>query len=1116
MSNIARIITAQRPESSMSMKTHTPRQGGVPFRDKTYESTNVVPSHHSSSLQHGHNKQQEQQRHHNQRQLQVLSPDKRPQHVERISSIGALYKGSRNDTNDFGENDFGDIPASSNHNNINNNNNNGNMSSSMTTATAVTDKTSNVHPQYSSSTPRSLSNSNHNNNNNNKNNIHRYNDINNGISENSIDKDTIFQLQLEIESLRQRLKLIDSTKTGSTSKEELLDLIDEKESIIQKKSDQVNLLSDKFTKITQAVNRMEHDASLFRDRNESLESQNKKVQRHLVIREKEVSALVARCAAQEEKIMEGKEQRVLEREIYELKNHIGLKDQRERVVKEEVVTLKESLMRMEENRENALKKIEVMRIEHDLVVDTMQGTVLNLELNLASDKEVISKIEEELERVGELRDQEKARRVIDKKNQMREAEMLQEDIISKGQGQLRIQKKECDNIFKEAMRKVEVEREKEREHVQSQLNSKEERITILLQDVAESEEDLKSQLKEANDNVNTLMSKNEDGVIKFDQERIELNDRVNTKSDEIVELNSSIQQLKKRTESYEKENSNLKDNVLLLDTNLETITETQKTLREEAETSDLRISQLSRDVKKFEEKEVEHNNEVEMYEGKILRLDGAIKECVEESNQLKETLKSERFEAQKTSAELEKIKLRLEKQIDLHTNEVGSLEQSITIFKSHNADKDKEIQTIKDGALKEANDTVINFKDKLKIVEEQMAQKDEEIQNIKNGALKKANDTVVDLEGKLKVVQGHMERTEMEAAEIVDELTGDIEKLKIMESNKGKEVKELEGTIENMKRQSTFAKIESTKLMSTVSSNETELEASRVKIESLSKLRAEQEEKHESLRSELEMLIGAYDRSKNDNSRKVGTLQNEIQQLKTHSTDEATKYREDYRKLQDLANRSEERIDQQEGEVERMGTELEEKTRVINSMVKAHEILEKDQEQTRKLVTDLQDENESFLQETGLLKTKSLALEIELTQKEDDHFSELQKEGMLRQGVDRTVNILKSELKGMKDQCSDYEELVAKNYLLQDKVERQENYLKKRVQEKSRKNQPFGKTPSPMRSSTQGRQREPSPARHSMGGQRVPAIPRTTKRRTVSAGKPKSKRDELDLLLDEV
>ena len=67
-------------------------------------------------------------------------------------------------------------------------------------------------------------------------------------------KDQIFQLNLEIQSLKQRLNL-----ASSASKNELLDLLSEKDTVIANKSKQINALNDKFNKITKAVNGMERE-----------------------------------------------------------------------------------------------------------------------------------------------------------------------------------------------------------------------------------------------------------------------------------------------------------------------------------------------------------------------------------------------------------------------------------------------------------------------------------------------------------------------------------------------------------------------------------------------------------------------------------------------------------------------------------------------------------------------------------------------------------------------------------------------------------------------------------------------------------------------------------------
>jgi len=1101
MSQVPRTITANLHGSPNLVNAQS---GNLPFRDKTHESANVDSYSHSPTL---HKCQIINQQHDHQYDHDITRSQ-----FNRFSSVNALHNG---DSYIGDQLDKRRSPRTT--------------SSTNSTVTATTTKISNTHQH-----PRALSSPRHNSNNNTNN--HYFTDKNNDENNENInnDKDTIFQLQLEIESLRQRLKIIDTSKSGSTSKEELLDLIDEKESIIQTKSDQVNVLSDKFQKITLAVSRMESDTSSIRGRNKTLEDENKKIQRHLAIREKEVSVLVSRCAAQEEKNMGVKECKVLEREIQELRTEIMAKERDDEAVDEELHSLKEWSARLEKDRGLALEKVEKVTKKFDGEVEKMQRTIFQLESKSASEKEDIIKVETEFERVRQLRDTEKKRRAVDETNQKR----LQKEAIDEIQMQLDIQREESDNFYAEAKIKMEAERDKERayfqsqlilqkeqsndfyaeaareietehhnelEHHQSQLNSKDEQITNLLKDAAERNDanrNLTSKIIEAVERIDELTSKNEDDANKFDTIRKELENEVETKSHEIVQLNSSIQQLNSsvqqledRTKSCDKGNTQLKDkNNELKDraAHLEVcVTQQEKSLKQEAMASSNQISQLRQDVKKLKDNELDQDEEIKTYKNKVSRLDQAINECSEENTVIRKALMSEKIEVDKASAELEKTKLRLQTQKELNAIELERLKQSIKIFKTHNQDKDEEIQN-------------------------------------KEGALKKANDKVVELEEKLTMLQGHMERTEMEAAEIVNELTGDIEVNKIQETKKAGEVKELKGTIETLERKHQFAELESTKSMDRISSYKTELEASRINIDSLSKLRAEQEEKHQSLCSELEMLIGAYDRSKIESSRKVVALQNEVNERKARSENEATKFQTDYSKLQELANRAEERADKNAGQLEKEQKELDEKIRIMNDMAEHSERSQKDQGELRKLVTELQEENESFLEETVLLKTKCLQLEKEITKKGDDHFNVLQKEVSIRQGMDSTVTRLRVEIQGMKNQCEDYTELEAKNFLLQDKVERQENYLKKRLHEQSRKNQVFGKTPSPMRPSmgtptrsNKGKLRDPSPSRHSLS-QRIPPIPKSSHsklaRRSMGGLKSTASKgkDELDLLLGDV
>lgn len=127
-------------------------------------------------------------------------------------------------------------------------------------------------------------------------------------------KDQIFQLNLEIQGLKQRLKV-----TSSASKNELLDLLAEKDVVIENKGKQINALNDKFNKITKAVNGMEREMNALKKAKKESDDEVKKANRHLGVREKEVNVLVTRCAQQEAKLNEMKGVRVLEKELSALK-----------------------------------------------------------------------------------------------------------------------------------------------------------------------------------------------------------------------------------------------------------------------------------------------------------------------------------------------------------------------------------------------------------------------------------------------------------------------------------------------------------------------------------------------------------------------------------------------------------------------------------------------------------------------------------------------------------------------------------------------------------------------------------------------------------------------------
>ena len=200
------------------------------------------------------------------------------------------------------------------------------------------------------------------------------NNSNSNSNNERTDKDEIFQLQIEIQSLKNRLKL-----SSSAQKNELLELLSEKETVIHTKSKQISALNDKFHKITKAVSQMEREVILLRKDNAALQEDNKKLKRHLNIREKEVTALVTRCTAQEEKLSEGKSSRMIEKQLKELQ--VKFHSSQEQL--KQLDSLQEKLVRSEAERDAASGKIDRLFVENkDLgqhIVDTKQRLELQLD-----------------------------------------------------------------------------------------------------------------------------------------------------------------------------------------------------------------------------------------------------------------------------------------------------------------------------------------------------------------------------------------------------------------------------------------------------------------------------------------------------------------------------------------------------------------------------------------------------------------------------------------------------------------------------------------------------------------------------------------------------------------
>ena len=195
--------------------------------------------------------------------------------------------------------------------------------------------------------------------------------------------DELFQMQMELTELRNRIKLLDC----GTGRCELLDLLKERDVELKGKNEKLQVLNGKFHQITNGLSQIEAERHTLRTSVASLENEKKKVQRYLNIREKEVMSLVKRVADQEEKLQETVSLRVSYRSLEDENKTIrGQLGQIEEEMKG-LAAVRRELSECEAARIEALDKIKQLEEQHKRTSDGLLGIIAKLQkTQLESDR----------------------------------------------------------------------------------------------------------------------------------------------------------------------------------------------------------------------------------------------------------------------------------------------------------------------------------------------------------------------------------------------------------------------------------------------------------------------------------------------------------------------------------------------------------------------------------------------------------------------------------------------------------------------------------------------------------------------------------------------------------
>ncbi len=415
-------------------------------------------------------------------------------------------------------------------------------------------------------------------------------------------KDQIFQLSLEIQSLKQRLSL-----TSSTSKNELLDLLSEKDSVIANKSKQISALNDKFTKITKAVNSMEREMSTLRKKKKDAEDECKKANRYLGIREKEVNVLVTRCAAQEEKLNEQKGSRVLERELNSMKkqNQKQMEDHGR-----EIKGLMRDLQQIGNEKQKQAEKIVSLEEKNK----TLQGEIDTMKSDIQEKRDKINNLYDEIKELHESKERESTESIAMRKNLQdvkhelfeRETEIdemrtsFRHD-MNKMRKQLDDQRKEDEESLVELSSVKDTEIDSLRREIQSHTVKIEVANDELKQWKRKHEfiEKEYNELQKYHQEELSQITKKE--AVAIENERLSLEAQLNEKKQVIDELDDMNRRLKDENESHSMQMSKLKEKLGFLENEIRGMTEKEmdniESLNEKIDT----ICKLEKELRQLKE-----------------------------------------------------------------------------------------------------------------------------------------------------------------------------------------------------------------------------------------------------------------------------------------------------------------------------------------------------------------------------------------------------------------------------------------------------------------------------------------------------------------------------------
>lgn len=340
----------------------------------------------------------------------------------------------------------------------------------------------------------------------------------------------------------------------------------------------------------------------------------------------------------------------------------------------------------------------------------------------------------------------------------------------------------------------------------------------------------------------------------------------------------------------------------------------------------------------------------------------------------------------------------------------------------------------KDVTIGKLNEEVMEMKKEARIALEELQA------SIAKKSIDQPNDEMKYKEVTIGQLNEELTRTKKEATKALEEGN-------TSETLKFKEIASFKSIVDDLIRKQDSIAIELAILKADLTSKDTQLKESHSIIASMTNSNFK-EEKLQSLHSPKIALISSLQESKKDHANKFSVVKLEIDQLKTRSENLVSAFQES-KHLSKFTVKKNETIEQQKNCVMGVGMEkkLAERVFLIDETALQTKKSDDELQQTHNLENDLQKDLQSPIQ--GIEKMKTiLRLRDERKNKEKYHQENLQNQVVIQQGKGKNTDSMRSSFIELKKQGTSN---TAFYLYLKDKVERQEKYLKKRLEQDRRR-----------------------------------------------------------------